>query len=117
MIPEKNIKELVEAHTKLEDRMTGAIWIRQNKNESEAWIVEVIPAMADDDHAEEPTHFNPGVGFRFPLVLIAGNRTSIEAALKRNNELATEVANGKILIDEGDAKLLVDMAKKITKVT
>jgi hypothetical protein len=115
MIPEKNVKELVEAHTKLEDHMTGAIWIRQDDSEAEACIVEVIPDMADDEQAEEPIRFNPGPGFRFSLVLIAGNRGSIEAALKRDRKLARDVAKGKILFDEGDAKQLVNVAENLSK--
>ena len=115
MIPENKVKELIEEHVKLEDHMTGAIWIRQNANEPEAWIVEVIPGMVDDECANEAVHFNPGLGFRFPLALIAGNKNSIEKAIARDKEFAKEIANGKILHDEGDASHLVEIARTFLK--
>lgn len=47
-------------------RTTGAVWI--NAGAAEVWLVEVIPTMAADDSADEPTFFRPGVGFQFPLM-------------------------------------------------
>ena len=115
MIPKKNVEKLIKAHLKLEDRMTGAIWIRQNDNQ--AWIVEVIPAMANDEKVASPIHFNPGISFRYPLVLIAGNKNSIKSAIRKNRKLANDVAHGEIMHNDeidADAKEIFDMAKKLS---
>jgi hypothetical protein len=113
MIPRDKVNELVDAHARLDDPTTAAIWI--NTDASEAWLVEVIPSMPDDDSAHEPTFFNPGVTFRFPLALIAGNRRSVEAALRRSPELARAVVRGTVLLDQGDAQPLVDLAREIAR--
>jgi len=111
MIHQAKVNELVQAHAEVEDPATGAIWIRRDS--SEVWLVEVIPTMADDEQAQEPTFFNPGVGFRFPLALVAGNRDSLEAALRRDVELAKEVANGEVVLDHPDVQPLVALAKQL----
>jgi hypothetical protein len=113
VIPKEKVVELIEAHAKLEEPTTGAIWIRPDA--SEAWLVEVIPSMADDDNADEPTYFSPGVEFRFPLALIAGNRPSLEAALRRKPDLARAVAEGTVVLDEGDARQLVELARQVSR--
>ena len=113
MIPKEKVVELVHAHAKLDEPTTDAIWIRPNA--TEAWLVEVIPSMDDDEKAEEPTWFNPGVAFRFPVVMIAGNRFSLEAALRRAPELARDVADGTVLLDGGNAVALVDVARAATQ--
>jgi hypothetical protein len=113
MIPRAKVEELVKAHSKLEEPTTNAIWIKSEA--SDVWLVEVIPTMADDDQAEEPTYFNPGIAFRFPLVLIAGNRASLEAALRRSPELARDVASGRVMLDDGDAEALVELAREVSR--
>jgi hypothetical protein len=113
MIPREKVEELVSAHAKLEEPTTGAIWI--NTDAAEVWLVEVIPTMADDDMAEEPTFFRPGVGFQFPLALIAGNRHSIEAALRRKPELARAIVEGTVVLDGGDTRPLVDLAREVSR--
>jgi hypothetical protein len=114
MIPLEKVKELVEAHTKLDEPMTAAIWIR--KDESEVWLVEVIPIMAEDENAGEPTHFNPGVSFRFPLALIAGNRQSLEAAIRRDRTLARYVVDGSVMYDVGgEAEALIATAREVSQ--
>ncbi len=55
-VSEQSIRELVEARKKLDDPMTGAVWIYPDK--PEAWLVDVIPAMADDERADEATCLN-----------------------------------------------------------
>lgn len=111
MIPVANVRELAAAHARIEDPATAAIWIKREA--SEVWLVEVIPSMADDDRAEEPTYFNPGAGFRFPLALVAGNRQSLEDALHRDAELARAVAEGEIVLDGPDARHIVELAKHL----
>jgi hypothetical protein len=113
MIPREKVEELVSAHAKLEEPTTGAIWIKTDA--SEVWLVEVIPTMADDEMAEEPTFFRPGVGFQFPLALIAGNRRSIEAALRRKPELARAVADGTVVLDSGDTRPVVELAREVSR--
>jgi len=111
VIPREKVAELVNAHARLEEPTTGAIWIRPEAGE--AWLVEVIPSMTDDEKAEEPTFFNPGTQFRFPVAIIAGNRRSLEAALRRQPDLARAVASGTVLLDAGDASALVDVARAV----
>lgn len=114
MIPPEKVQELVEAHAKLDEPMTAAIWIR--KNESEVWLVEVIPSMAEDENAGEPTYFNPGVSFRFPLVLIAGNRQSLEAAIRRDPKLARNIVDGSKMYDVGgEAEALMVIAREVSQ--
>jgi hypothetical protein len=94
-IPNRYIQALARAHRELNDPATGAIWIR--RGEPEAWLVEIIPSMSDDERADEPTYFNPGITFRFPLALIAGNLASLKRAVKRNHALAQDIADGEVL--------------------
>src|SRR5690349_6924659 len=110
MIPEEKVQELVHAHAGLAEPTTGAIWIKTDA--PEVWLVEVIPTMADDEKAEEPTFFNPGVEFRFPLALIAGNRQSLEAALRRAPDLARAVVGGTVMLDRGDMQPLDELARE-----
>ena len=111
MIPREKVLELVDAHARLDEPTTGAIWIRPDA--TEAWLVEVIPPMADDEEADEPTYFNPGIAFRFPLALIAGNRRSLVAALRRTPELARAVAVGTVVLDHEDTRALMDVAREV----
>lgn len=113
MVPREKVEELVTAHSKLDEPTTNAIWIKTDA--PEVWLVEVIPAMTDDDQAEEPTYFNPGISFRFSLALISGNRTSLEAALRRSPELAREVAKGIVILDDGEAQFLVELAREVSR--
>ncbi|HTA92215.1 MAG TPA: hypothetical protein VK745_21700 [Polyangiaceae bacterium] len=112
MIPPERVEDLVNAHGALDEPTTGAIWI--NTGAPEVWLVEVIPTMSDDEKVEEPTFFSPGVEFRFPLALIAGNRQSLEAALRRKPDLARAVLNGRVMLDRGDAKPLVELARELS---
>jgi hypothetical protein len=89
------MEELVRAHVALDDPMEAAIWIRQD--DREAWLVEIIPSLPEDDHPERPVSFNPGRSFRHPLNLLAGNRASIEAAVRVDHDLAHAVAQGVVL--------------------
>ncbi len=113
MIPHEKVEELVNAHAALEEPTTGAIWIHTGA--PEVWLVEVIPTMSDDEKVEEPTFFSPGVEFRFPIALIAGNRQSIEAALRRKPELARAVVDGRVMLDLGDAQALVELAREVSR--
>jgi len=61
--------ELVQAHAALDEPMEAAIWIR--RDDREAWLVELLPTLANDQHPERPVAFNPGRSFRHPLNLIA----------------------------------------------
>jgi hypothetical protein len=112
VIPRDRVRELVDAHAKLDDPMTAAIWIRRDA--PQAWLVEVIPSLGPDERAADPTFFNPGVQFRFPLALIAANKASLEAALRRTPELARDVAAGEVLFDAGgDADEIIRVAREI----
>lgn len=113
MPPElEEMLELAHAHAALEDPTEIAIWIRQH--EREAWLVEVIPTMARDDHPERPVAFTPGRAFRHPLNLIAGNREDIERAIRNDSDLASAVANGHVLLGRDAAQELVSLAQDIT---
>jgi len=113
MIPRAKVEELVKAHAELDEPTTNAIWIKPEA--PEVWLVEIIPAMTDDDKAEEPTYFNAGIAFRFPLALISGNRASLEAALRRSPELARDVAKGTVMLDDGGAQALVELAREVSR--
>ncbi|MBA2321640.1 MAG: hypothetical protein H0V89_10840 [Deltaproteobacteria bacterium] len=110
-IPRAEIEKLVDAHRKLPDPMTCAIWIRPEA--SEAWLVEVVSSMEDDDRAGDVIRFNPGITFRFPLALVVGNRESVERAMEKDRELAGAVARGEVLHDGGDAADLVALARRL----
>jgi hypothetical protein len=112
MVPQNQIEALVEAHQHLEDPMVCAIWIRPTA--AEAWLVECIPTMADDERAGDPTYFGPGVGFRFPLALIAGNLTSLESAVRADPQFANDLSEGTILYSEGaTAERLQQVARDV----
>jgi hypothetical protein len=111
MIPREKVRELVQAHARGDDPTTDAIWIKSDA--TEVWLVEGIPSMFDDERAEEPTYFNPGVAFRFPMALVAGNRASLEGALHRDPALAKLVAAGEVMLDNGDASHLVALAREL----
>ena len=113
VIPPEEVQRLVDAHAKLDEPTSAAIWIKRDA--PEAWLVEVIPDMADDDRADEPVYFSPGVGFRFPLALIVGNTRSLEKALRERPELAREVAAGTLLLDGDAGQALVDLARKLVQ--
>jgi hypothetical protein len=115
VIPEQNVLELVQAHSRLDEPTTAAIWINPAQSEPLlVKLVEVIPSMADDEKAEQPTYFNPGVAFRFPIAIIAGNLRSLEAALRRNKDFAREVAAGKVLLPGNEGEALVQLARQIS---
>ena len=112
MIPREDVEELANVHASLqEEPTTAAIWIHRDR--PEAWLVEVIPAMNASAEADDPIFFNPGLKFRFPLALIAGNRRSLEDAVRRNPELARAIADGDVIVDRGDAVPLVNLARQV----
>jgi hypothetical protein len=112
MVPQNQIEALVEAHGRLEDPMSCAIWIRPAA--AEAWLVECIPTMADDERAGEPTYFGPGAGFRFPLALIVGNLASLEAAIRADPQLAHDLSEGTVVFSDGaTAERLQQVAREV----
>lgn len=54
----EEMQGLVEAHAKLREPTKAAIWIRTR--DREAWLVELIPSLTEDNHPERPIAFNPG---------------------------------------------------------
>ena len=109
MVPREKVMELVEAHKQLEEPTIGAIWI--NQDASDVCLVEVIPQMNEDDAADEPILFNPGVSFRFPLRLIAGNLASLLRAVARNKDLASAIAAGEVMLDGDEVRSLMQLAR------
>ena len=107
----EEMEELVRAHAALDEPMETAIWIRQN--DREAWLVEVIPSLPEDEHPERPVAFNPGLVFRHPLNLLAGNRASIEAAVRVDHDLAQAVAQGVVLYGEAIGEELRALAARL----
>lgn len=107
----EEMEELVRAHAALEEPMETAIWIRQD--DREAWLVEVIPSFPDDEHPERPVAFNPGLTFRHPLNLFAGNRASIEAAVRADHDLARAVAQGVVLYGTSLGEELQALAARV----
>lgn len=53
MVKREDIVKLVEAHATIEDDpMDAAIWIR--RDDDDAWLVEVLPALRGDGARESP---------------------------------------------------------------
>ena len=104
--------ELVRAHKELDEPMETAIWTYR-EDRDRAWLVEVIPAMANDQHPERPVVFTAGGGFRYPLHLIGVNRTDIERALRSDLSLANAVANGDVLDGPDSGHALIRLAREI----
>ncbi len=113
MITRDKVAARVAAHQSLREApAAAAVWIRMS--EPTVWLLEVIPTLPEEDHAEEPIFFNPGVAFQFPLALIAGTRRTLEFTLRSNPELARFVASGELMLDpSGDALALVTLASEL----
>lgn len=109
MVSREEMLELVQAHTALEEPMDTAIWIR--REDREAWLVELIPSLAVDDHPERPVAFNPGLSFRHPLNLIASNMDGLRRAIQTDNALAREVAAGEVLYGDERGRELQEIAR------
>lgn len=110
----EEMTQLVEAHSKLEDPMQTAIWIRQG--ELEAWLVELVPAFpsdGDEDVPLRPFSFAPGVSFRYPLNLIIGGEDEIRAAIIKDRELAKYISNGEILCGPEKGRELKALADEV----
>jgi hypothetical protein len=103
---------LVRSHSRLDEPMTAAIWIRQD--EPTAWLVEVLPELPADPRVDRPIVFNPTIGFRYALHLISGNQSNIVGALRKKKKLARALAEGEVLYEEGRVgSRLVALAKKV----
>ena len=114
MSPTMNImKDLVKYHKKLDEPMTGAIWIKQS--EPSAWLIEIMPDLPDDTKVLSPIVFSPASNFRYALYLIAGNVNSLSKAISRNKKMAQEIVKGKILYKSQDTHILIEAAKKALK--
>lgn len=87
--------ELVQGHAALDDPMDTAIWIR--REDREAWLVELLPSLVDDEHPERAVAFNPGLEFRHPLNLIASDLEGLKRAMRADPALARAIAEGEIL--------------------
>lgn len=101
--------ELVRAHSALDEPMETAIWIR--RDDREAWLVELIPSLAVDDHPERPVAFNPGRSFRHPLNLIASSLDGLRRAIQTDHALARDVAAGEILYGADRGRELQEIAR------
>ncbi len=90
--------------------MDTAIWIHQNHREG--WLVEVLPSLGSDPHAERPVSFNPGRMFRHPLNLIAANSSDLKEAILRDGALAKAIAEGDVLCGEEHGRELKAFAER-----
>jgi hypothetical protein len=86
------VKALVEAHSKLEDKPTGAIMLP--KKRFGVSVLEVIPTMPADTSVDEPMEFLPSADFRFGLRLYTGKEKDFLEAVDRNPTFAADVAAG-----------------------
>ena len=89
--------------------METAIWIRHEARD--AWLVELIPSLAVDDHPERPVAFNPGRAFRHPLNLIASNMDGLRRAIQTDQALARDIAAGDILYGDERGRELQEIAR------
>jgi hypothetical protein len=103
------MRELVDAHTTVDEPMETAIWIR--REDREAWLVELIPSLSVDAHPERPVAFNPGRSFRHPLNLIASNLDGLRRAIQEDHKLARDIATGEILYGEERGRELQEIAR------
>ena len=94
----RDVLALVQAHAKLDDSMTAAIWIYQDSRE--VWLIEIVPSMFDDERANIPIQFNPTTDFRWPLKLFAVNLSNIQDVILKDPELAAAIADGDILYED-----------------
>ena len=83
---------LVRAHSVLEDRHTGAIWLSDEK--TGVSLVEIVPSMPSDARADEPMEFLPSRAFRYTLHLYTGREQDILSAIDRNEAFAADIAAG-----------------------
>jgi hypothetical protein len=103
------MQQLVDDHARLDEPMTTAIWIKID--DREAWLVEVVPTMAHDEHPEQPVAFNPGLTFRHPLNLIVSNYEDLTEAIRRDPDFANAIANGVVLYGASDGDALKRFAQ------
>jgi hypothetical protein len=113
MVPREDMRRLVQSHVALDDPMDAAIWIR--REEQEAWLIEVLPALGPDEDAGQPVTFHASGSFRHPLHLIASNEVDLERAIRRNDALARHVATGEILHDKGPGRRLQQIADEVMR--
>jgi len=99
---EQYVRELVKAHSELDEPLTFAAWIK--KDNPEVWLVEIVDTMSDSDVLPEIT-FSPTRDFPFILKLIIGNNGSIRSALKNDEALGNELKRG------------IDLTKEISRVS
>jgi hypothetical protein len=109
MVSRDEMVELVRAHAALEEPMETAIWIR--REDREAWLVELIPSLATDDHPERPVAFNPGRLFRHPLNLIASDWEGLCRAIEIDPTLARDIEAGEVLFGEDRGRGLQQVAR------
>jgi hypothetical protein len=109
------IKVLVRAHSKLEDKPTGVLWLPE-KRRAGVTLLEIVPTMPEDSRAGEPIEFLPSRGFRYALRLITGRAADLKAAIERDEKLAQAVVDGVPIPEPTSAtKSLQALAKKIVK--
>lgn len=109
MPKKQELQALVDAHKSLDDRMTGAIWIR--RDEPGAWLVEILPDLPDDPTVGEPVVFSPSWDFRYSLHLIAGNLQSLKEAIRGDVALARDLVEGDPLHTTAEADELISEAR------
>lgn len=98
MVKREDIVKLVEAHATIEDDpMDAAIWIR--RDDDDAWLVEVLPALRGDDAPGEPVTFRASRSFHHALHLIASDAAGLERAIRGDQALAHEIAAGEVLYE------------------
>jgi hypothetical protein len=106
----QQMEELIQTHLGLDEAISAAVWIRQS--DPTAWLVEVLSELPHDPNVSQPFVFSPGIDFRFALHLIAGNFEDVMKAVKTDEKLAKDIAQGTILYEENDiGKQLKEIAK------
>lgn len=101
---------LVGDHAALDDPMETAIWIR--RDDREAWLVELLPALGSDPQPGRPIAFTPGLEFRHPLNLIASDLDGLRRAIEADHDLARDIAEGEVLHGSERGRELQDYARE-----
>ncbi len=84
------VQALAEAHRKLDERLDAVLWLKTKT--PGVWILEVMPDMPPDAHAERPMEFSPSKDFRYTLNLLLGRDRDFRNAVRRNTSFARAVA-------------------------
>jgi hypothetical protein len=105
------VRSLVAGHRRLQDKVTGAIWLPQNG--PGVALLEVVPSMPADARVDEPMEFLPSTDFRYGLRLYMGREEDFLQAMARNHGFAAKVKKGQPIPSNDVTKRLLKKAETV----